>query len=121
MTKTCLISSTPCGPEELSFTAIWRALILLAMIIPGRFTAHPAELDGMQLPDALQVDGKTLHLNGYGLRTYSILGIHIYVASLYLEHLSTSAEEIIRSPETKLLLVRFERSLSVDQARKACA
>jgi hypothetical protein len=79
------------------------------MIMPGGFVAHPAELDGVQVPDALQVDGRTLHLNGYGLRTYSILGIHIYVASLYLEHLSTSAEEIIRSPETKLLLVRFEQ------------
>jgi hypothetical protein len=89
------------------------------MIMPGGFVAHPAELDGVQVPDALQVDGRTLHLNGYGLRTYSILGIHIYVASLYLEHLSTSAEEIVRSPETKLLLVRFERSVSMDQARKA--
>ena len=43
----------------------------------------------MQLPDTLQVDGKTLHLNGLGLRTYSFLRIHIYVAGLYLEHLST--------------------------------
>ena len=45
-------------------------------------TAQAAELDGVQLPDTLQVDGKTLHLNGFGLRTYSILGIHIYVADL---------------------------------------
>jgi chalcone isomerase-like protein len=99
--------------------AIWRALILSAIIIPVWIAARPAELDGVQVPDTLQVDGKTLHLNGYGLRTYSILGIHIYVASLYLEHLSASPEEIIQSPETKLLLVRFERSVSADQARKA--
>jgi hypothetical protein len=33
--------------------------------------------------------------------------------------LSTIPEEILRSPETKLLLVRFERSVSADQARKA--
>ncbi len=44
-----------------------------------------------------------MHLNGSGLRTYSILGIHIYAASLYLEHLSTDPEHIIHSPETKLL------------------
>ena len=99
--------------------AIWRALILSAIIIPVWIAARAAELDGVQVPDTLQVDSKTLHLNGYGLRTYSILGIHIYVASLYLEHLSTNPEEIIRSPETKLLLVRFERSVSADQARKA--
>ena len=99
----------------------WHILIILFMIIPGRLVVRAAEVDGVQLPDMLQVDGKTLHLNGYGLRTYSILGIHIYVASLYLEHLSANPEEIIQSPETKLLLVRFERSVSADQARKACA
>lgn len=85
------------------------ALITFISLSSFWFAARPAELDGVQLPDTLQVDGRTLHLNGYGLRTYSILGIHIYIASLYLEHLSTNPEEIIRSPETKLLLVRFER------------
>jgi hypothetical protein len=81
--------------------------------------AHAIELDNVEIPDTLQVDGKTLLLNGYGLRTYSILGIHIYVASLYLEHSSTNPEEIIQSPETKVLIVRFERNVSADQARKA--
>lgn len=113
------ISSTPRGAEVLSFATIWRTLIVAAVILPVWVAARSAELDGVQLPDMLQVDGKTLHLNGYGLRTYSILGIHIYVASLYLEHLSANPEEIIQSPETKLLLVRFERSVSADQARKA--
>ena len=67
-------------------------LIVSANIGPVWFVARAAELDGVQLPDTLQVDGKTLHLNGFGLRTYSLLGIHIYIASLYLEHLSTDPE-----------------------------
>ena len=95
------------------------ALITFIIIAPVWFGAHAAKLDGVQVPNALQVDGKTLHLNGFGLRTYSILGIHIYVASLYLEHLSTNPEQIIQSPETKLLTVRFERDVSADQARRA--
>jgi hypothetical protein len=82
-------------------------------------TAQAEELDGVQLPDTLQVDGKTLHLNGFGLRTYSMLRIHIYVVGLYLEHLSTDAHEIIASPETKLLNIRFEHNVSADKARKA--
>ena len=73
------------------------------------------------MPDTIQADGKTLHLNGYGLRTYSILGIHIYVASLYLEHLSTDPQKILHSPETKLLTVQFERSVSVEQSQKNLA
>jgi hypothetical protein len=81
--------------------------------------AQAVDLDGVQVPDTFQVGGKTLQLNGYGVRTYSILGIHIYAASLYLEHLSTDPNEIIQSPETKLLSVRFEHSVSADQARNA--
>jgi Chalcone isomerase-like len=96
-----------------------RALLILAIVVPAWFVARAAELDGVQMPDTLEVDGKTLKLNGFGLRTYSFLDIHIYVASLYLEHLSTDPAAIIRSPETKLLTVRFERSVSAEDARKA--
>jgi hypothetical protein len=82
-------------------------------------TAQAADLAGVELPDVLQIDGKTLHLNGFGLRTYSILHIHIYVVGLYLEHPSTDAHEIIASPETKLLDFRFVHSVSADKAREA--
>ena len=92
---------------------------MLTIIVPVRLVARAAEIDGVQLPESVQVDGKTLQLNGYGLRTYSFLGIHIYIASLYLEHLSTDPEAILRSPQTKLLMVRFERTVSADRAREA--
>ena len=95
------------------------ALITVISLFSFKSVLHAAELDGVQVPNTLQADGKTLHLNGFGLRTYSILGIHVYVASLYLEHLSTDPEQIIQSPETKLLTVRFERDVSADQARRA--
>jgi hypothetical protein len=96
-----------------------RVVITLAIIVPVWLVAQAAEFDGIQLPDTVEVAGKTLQLNGVGRRTYSFLGIHIYVASLYLEQLSSNPEQIIRSPETKLLNVRFERSVSAEDARKA--
>jgi Chalcone isomerase-like len=115
----------PLNKEAHQRVAVFRAhlfscaLATFIILAPVWFAAHAAKLDGVQVPNTLQVDGKTLHLNGSGLRTYSILGIHIYVASLYLEHLSTNPEQIIRSPETKLLTVRFEHNVSADQARRA--
>src|ERR1700749_5163208 len=96
-----------------------RTLLIGAVTAPVWVAAHAAEIDGVQLPGTVEVDGIRLHLNGFGLRTYSLLGIHVYVAALYLEHLSTDPEEIIRSPSIKLLTVRFERSVSADEARKA--
>ena len=94
-------------------------LFVAAVIVPICVLAHAADLDGVQLPSTLQADGKTLLLNGIGLRTYSILGIHIYVAGLYLEQFRTNADEILQSPETKLLTIRFKRNVTADQARDA--
>lgn len=96
-----------------------RALIPFAIILLVCCAARAAELDGVPLPAAVEADGTTLHLNGYGLRTYSVLGIHIYVAALYLQYPGTDPEQIIRSPQTKLLVVRFERNISADAARKS--
>lgn len=95
------------------------ALTMCIIVMPIRLAAQAVELDGVQVPDTYEVGGKTLHLNGYGVRTYSILGIHIYTATLYLEHLSTDADEIIQSPETKLLMVRFEHAVSAEASRNA--
>jgi hypothetical protein len=95
------------------------ALLIVALLVPVRCLAGTAELDGVRLSDTAQVDGKILHLNGIGLRTYSILGIHIYVVGLYLEHPSTNAEAIMQSPETKLLKIRFVRNVGADAARNA--
>jgi Chalcone isomerase-like len=95
------------------------ALVMLTLMVPDWLAARAAELNGVQLPETVQVDGKALRLNGYGQRSFSLLGIHIYVASLYLEHLSTDPEAILRSPETKLLRVRFQRGVSAERARRA--
>jgi hypothetical protein len=92
---------------------------VLSIVVPFWLMAHAAELDGLPIPDTLQVEGRTLHLNGFGLRTYSVLDLHIYIASLYLEHPSNNPDAIIRSPETKLLTVRFERGIGADRARDA--
>jgi hypothetical protein len=99
--------------------AFRHALILLAIMVPACGMARAAELDGLQLPERVEAAGGTLQLNGYGLRTYSVLGIHIYVAALYLQYPSTDPDEIIHSSETKLLLVKFERNISAEVSRKA--
>jgi hypothetical protein len=94
-------------------------LVLVVSVIFVWRVAQAAEFDGVQVPDTMQVSGKTLQLNGVGRRTYSFLNIHIYVVSLYLEYPSSDPERIMQSPETKLLVVRFERNISAEDARKS--
>jgi hypothetical protein len=91
----------------------------LLVVEPVRFGAHAAELDGVQVPETVQVNGKSLHLNGFGLRTYSIMNLHIYVAGLYLEHLNNNPEQIIHSPETRLLVLRFVQNVSAEEVQNA--
>ena len=99
--------------------AYFRALVALAGVLSVCGVARAAELDGVQVPDTLRVNGDTLLLNGLGLRTYSFIGIHVYVAGLYLQHPSTDPEQIITSPETKLLRITFVRDVSAAAGRKA--
>jgi hypothetical protein len=96
-----------------------RRLIMAVFVALPVSAARPAVLDGVTLPDARIVGGMPLVLNGIGLRTYSFLGIRVYVAGLYLEHRSSSAESILHSPETKLLDIRFLRDVDAEDARKS--
>jgi hypothetical protein len=97
--------------------------IYLASVLSGLLLFAPptrgAELDGVSFPDTKQVGGRTLQLNGFGLRTATFLQIHIYVASLYLEHPNQDPDAIMRSPEAKVLAFRFEHDVSADRARDA--
>ena len=97
-----------------------RALpIAFGILVMLPFRAPAAEVDGVQFPDKVRAAGTDLQLNGYGIRTYSFLGIHVYAAALYLEHLSDDPDKIIRSSETKLLTIRFLHDVSADLAREA--
>ena len=81
--------------------------VLLALAVSSR----AADVDGVPFPEAQQIDGKVLRLNGAGSRTWSLLNIHIYVAGLYLEHPNRDPDAIIHSPEAKLLTFRFQRDI----------
>lgn len=93
------------------------AALILATGVIG--PAAAAVLDGVSLPDSAVVAGRPLVLNGIGLRTYSILGIRIYVAGLYLQQRSSDPASILRSPEVKLLDVRFLRDVGASDARRS--
>ena len=89
---------------------------LLAAIAPG---ARAGELDGVTLPDSIEAAGARLRLNGMGVRTFSIFDIHIYVAGLYLEHLSHDPVAILNEPEVKVIEFRFVHDAGVERVRHA--
>jgi len=80
--------------------------------------AKAATLDGIVLPDNYTVDGKSLPLNGIGLRTLTIFHIKAYVAGLYLQQPSHDSKRILASPETKVLLLKFVHGASKERVEK---
>jgi hypothetical protein len=76
-----------------------------------------ASLAGVTLPDSQQVAGKTLVLNGLGLRTKFM--VKVYVAGLYLEQKSSDANAIIKADAPKRIVLRFVHNASKSQMTDA--
>ena len=78
---------------------------------------HAATLAGVTMPDTQQVAGKTLVLNGLGLRTKFIA--KVYVAGLYVEQKSSDANAIIKTDAPKRIVLQFLHVASKSQMTDA--
>lgn len=92
-------------------------LSVLSLLVASTIDLHAASLAGVTLPDSAQAGGKTLVLNGLGLRTKFM--VKVYVAGLYLEQKSSDASAILKSDGTKRLVMHFVRGVSKKQMTDA--
>ncbi len=76
-------------------------------------------LKGVAMPLSAQLDGKTLVLNGMGLRTKFFF--KVYVAGLYLEKPCSAGEEVASSEQLKRLDLVFLRSVGGKTVAEALA
>src|SRR5258708_399549 len=67
------------------------------------------ERDGVNSPPVLEAGGKKLQLNGMGLRKKMIF--KVYVASLYLETLTSDAKQAVTSDQVKRVEMHMLRDL----------
>lgn len=82
-------------------------------------TAHAGSKGGVIMPNTIKVAGKTLTLNGMGIREATVFMIDVYVAGLYLEAKSKDAKAIIASDTTKRIVMKFVRDVDRDDLVKA--
>jgi hypothetical protein len=81
--------------------------------------ASAAEISGVKLPDQVSVAGKSLKLNGAGLRQATILKVNVYAAGLYLEKPSGDGEAIANSDQAKSIEMVFMRDVTGKQMAEA--
>jgi hypothetical protein len=81
--------------------------------------ALAGELAGVKMADTETVDGKTLRLNGMGLRKKMIF--KVYVAGLYLENPTRDAAAVLAATEIKSMRLHILRSLKGSKITEAIA
>jgi hypothetical protein len=75
------------------------------------------EVAGVKVPDTVTVEGKTLKLNGAGLRKKTIF--KVYVGALYAETPSKDASAVLASNEIKSMRLHILRGLKGSQVTEA--
>jgi hypothetical protein len=79
-----------------------------------------AEISGVKLPDQVTLEGKTLKLNGTGLRQAKILfTFNVYAGGLYLENPMHDADAIASSDQLKSIEMVFMRDVTAKQMADA--
>jgi hypothetical protein len=71
-------------------------------------------VQGVTFPDTATVGGKTVTLNGMGVRVAYIF-VKVYVAGLYLEKPTSDAQAAIQTDEAKRMLLQFLRDVTHDE------
>ncbi len=93
------------------------SLAVSVFVLASLFNLQAASLNGVTMPDTLQVGGTNLVLNGLGLRTKYM--VKVYVAGLYLEQKSSDAGTIIKSDAPKRIDMKFLHGASKSQMTDA--
>jgi hypothetical protein len=86
-------------------------IAVLALFLADVAVATAGEKGGVKMPDQIPVAGKTVLLNGMGIREATMFNVDVYVAGLYLEKKTPNADEIISSEQVKVLHLIFVRDV----------
>lgn len=90
-----------------------RTLLALLLTLGMASPAFAGTLAGVTMPGSVTVNGKSLTLNGMGLRTKAF--IKVYVAGLYLPSKMNDAKAIIAGDTERQMIMHFVRSVGKDK------
>jgi hypothetical protein len=97
-----------------------RSARLTAAVLLALFVAGPGQAviyQGVNLPVSISVEGKTLKLQGVGLRKKLLFSV--YVGALYLTMPTTDAAAAVRADEPKRISLTFLRDVDAARIREA--
>ncbi|TNF35433.1 MAG: hypothetical protein EP329_06200 [Deltaproteobacteria bacterium] len=89
------------------FGALSAAAVLVLLAAP----ASAKKCEDVTMPNTVEVDGVKLVLNGMGIREATVFNVNVYIAGLYVEEKSTSAQAILDAEGPRRLVLRFVRDV----------
>ncbi|MCC6278023.1 MAG: chalcone isomerase family protein [Oligoflexia bacterium] len=95
-----------------------KKVFLGILLFAGAFS-NAAEMYDVKFDDQIKLDGKTLVLNGMGLRDKTILAvsIRVYVGGLYLISPSSDPDAILKSKDPKVVRTQFKRNVKAKDVK----
>ena len=105
--------------KRIALKLVMQIISTLALLYLSGSNSAAAEISGVKLPDQVTLEGKTLKLNGTGLRQATILKVNVYAAGLYLQNSSGDGEAIANSDQPKSIEMVFMREVSAKQMADA--
>jgi len=94
-----------------------RLTLAVSLFVATAWVASAGEVAGVKMADTATVEGKTVSLNGMGLRKKVVF--KVYVAGLYVETPSKDAATIISSDQIKSMRLSILRSLDAAKITEA--
>lgn len=88
----------------------------LALALAAPAFAQPVELAGVKYDDTVQLAGKSLHLNGAGVRYKAIF--KVYTAGLYLGAKAATPDAVIAAPGPKRMHIVMLREIDANELGK---
>jgi hypothetical protein len=96
-----------------SLLTLLLATSVAAPATPGPLSDSVQTLNGVSMPDTVEVDGHTLVLNGMALRKKFV--VKVYVAGLYLEEKSSDADHILSADSPRRIVLHFVRGVGKEK------
>jgi hypothetical protein len=87
---------------------------VLAATLGAATPVAAKSLQGVTFPDTATLGGKTVTLNGMGVRVAYVF-VKVYVAGLYLEKPTGDAQAAVQTDEAKRMLLQFLRDVTHEE------
>lgn len=96
-------------------------LVIVSLLTAFSAAAAGLQVEGVEVPEQINVGAQKLVLNGAGLRTKRKFGINfkVYVGALYVTSKTQDVNSLIKGSETKVLELIFLRNLDAETLRAA--